>query len=51
LPDFGRQWAANGALFPRGADLLLVDETRVSALPRTTRLAEQVASVPTGQEA
>ncbi len=38
LPDFAAQWAANGALFPRGVDLLSVDEESVSALPRTTRL-------------
>jgi alpha-D-ribose 1-methylphosphonate 5-triphosphate synthase subunit PhnH len=45
FPDFGRQWAANVAMFPCGVDLLLVDEERVSALPRTTRLVAE--SVPT----
>jgi alpha-D-ribose 1-methylphosphonate 5-triphosphate synthase subunit PhnH len=31
-------WQANGARFPRGVDLLLVDAASVAALPRTTRL-------------
>lgn len=35
---FDEQWRQNGAIFPRGVDLLLVDDTTVSGLPRTTRL-------------
>jgi alpha-D-ribose 1-methylphosphonate 5-triphosphate synthase subunit PhnH len=31
-------WRANGARFPRGVDLLLVDVGSVAGLPRTTRL-------------
>ena len=31
-------WRANGARFPRGVDLLLVDAASVAGLPRTTRL-------------
>ena len=31
-------WRANGARFPRGVDLLLVDAGSVAGLPRTTRL-------------
>jgi alpha-D-ribose 1-methylphosphonate 5-triphosphate synthase subunit PhnH len=31
-------WRANGARFPRGVDLLLVDAGCVAGLPRTTRL-------------
>jgi alpha-D-ribose 1-methylphosphonate 5-triphosphate synthase subunit PhnH len=38
-------WRRNGARFPRGVDLLLVDDHQLTALPRTTRLA------PTGTEA
>jgi alpha-D-ribose 1-methylphosphonate 5-triphosphate synthase subunit PhnH len=36
--DFLAQWQLNHELFPRGIDLLLVDDGAVSALPRTTRL-------------
>lgn len=36
---FAAQWRANGRLFPRGVDLLIVAEDSVSALPRTTQLA------------
>lgn len=32
------EWRGNTALFPRGVDLLLVDEDAVTALPRTTHL-------------
>jgi len=39
LAGFLGQWKANTGLFPRGVDLLLVDEDAVSALPRTTKLA------------
>ncbi|CAD6010979.1 phosphonate C-P lyase system protein PhnH [Agreia sp. COWG] len=38
---FGEQWSRNVALFPRGVDLLLVDERAIEALPRTTRLTAQ----------
>lgn len=39
LPDrFWHQWAANGSLFPRGVDLILVSGTRLAALPRTTKV-------------
>lgn len=44
IADFAAQWRANGAAFPRGVDLLLVDDESVSALPRTTRLAPVAAS-------
>lgn len=36
--EFLPQWTANTATFPRGVDLVLVDECSVAALPRTTRL-------------
>jgi alpha-D-ribose 1-methylphosphonate 5-triphosphate synthase subunit PhnH len=48
IADFLGQWAANTGLFPRGVDLLLVDEGAVSALPRTTRLT---AEAPAGASA
>jgi alpha-D-ribose 1-methylphosphonate 5-triphosphate synthase subunit PhnH len=35
---FGRL-AINGALFPRGIDVVLVDDDAIVAIPRTTRLA------------
>ncbi|HEX3514561.1 MAG TPA: phosphonate C-P lyase system protein PhnH [Trebonia sp.] len=35
---FADAWHRNTAIFPRGVDLLLVDEDTVAALPRTTRL-------------
>jgi alpha-D-ribose 1-methylphosphonate 5-triphosphate synthase subunit PhnH len=37
---FAAQWQRNGALFPRGVDLLLVTENAVLGLPRTTKLSE-----------
>ena len=37
-PDFAAQWARNGALFPRGVDLVLASDDAFVALPRTTRL-------------
>jgi alpha-D-ribose 1-methylphosphonate 5-triphosphate synthase subunit PhnH len=46
IADFPAQWRANGAAFPRGVDLLLVDDEAVSALPRTTRLAPVAAAAP-----
>jgi alpha-D-ribose 1-methylphosphonate 5-triphosphate synthase subunit PhnH len=33
-------WAANGARFPRGVDLVLCAGDRLTALPRTTRIEE-----------
>ncbi len=36
--DFVAQWSANRELFPRGIDLLLVADTSVIGLPRTTRI-------------
>lgn len=48
IPDFLAQWQANARLFPRGVDLLLVDDDTVSALPRTTRLSPRAADA--GQE-
>jgi alpha-D-ribose 1-methylphosphonate 5-triphosphate synthase subunit PhnH len=38
-PSFLDEWRANSARFPRGVDLLLVEDDHVSAFPRTTRLA------------
>lgn len=35
---FVSQWQENRALFPRGVDLILTDETTVRGLPRTTAL-------------
>ena len=35
---FSAEWHRNTGIFPRGVDLLLVDEDTVAALPRTTRL-------------
>ena len=38
-PDgFADAWHRNTEVFPRGVDLLLVDEDTVTAVPRTTRL-------------
>jgi alpha-D-ribose 1-methylphosphonate 5-triphosphate synthase subunit PhnH len=38
-PDgFAGAWHRNTGIFPRGVDLLLVDEDTVAALPRTTHL-------------
>lgn len=42
LPDdFAARWAANGALFPCGIDLLLVAGDQVAALPRTVRVTRK----------
>ncbi|SMF80433.1 alpha-D-ribose 1-methylphosphonate 5-triphosphate synthase subunit PhnH [Tistlia consotensis] len=38
---FLEAWAANGALFPCGLDLVLVCGGRLAALPRTTRIARR----------
>lgn len=38
-PNFWREWRDNAALFPCGADLILVAGNRIAGLPRTT-LAE-----------
>ncbi len=45
--EFLPQWTANTATFPRGVDLLLVDEDAIAALPRTTRL-HAVGPAPIG---
>ncbi|WP_043364184.1 phosphonate C-P lyase system protein PhnH [Belnapia sp. F-4-1] len=37
---FLADWAANGARFPRGIDLVLCAGNRLAALPRTTRIEE-----------
>lgn len=39
-PHFREQWRANGALFPRGVDLLFVGAGQVAALPRSSRIVE-----------
>ncbi|GAB3393224.1 phosphonate C-P lyase system protein PhnH [Humibacter soli] len=44
--EFLAEWRANGALFPRGADLLIVGDDSVSALPRTTRLTASGSHEP-----
>ena len=36
--DFAARWAANHALFPRGADLILCAGTALAALPRSVRV-------------
>jgi len=36
--SFFGEWQRNTGIFPRGVDLLLVDDDTVTALPRTTRL-------------
>ncbi|WOQ17894.1 phosphonate C-P lyase system protein PhnH [Raineyella sp. W15-4] len=38
--DFPVQWAANGAAFPRGVDLVFAADDTLVGLPRTTRLTE-----------
>lgn len=35
------EWTANGALFPRGIDLVLVADRRIAALPRTTAVGTE----------
>lgn len=40
-PHFESMWAENGALFPRGADLILAAGNRILCLPRTTRLKKK----------
>lgn len=35
---FHEQWAANGALFPRGVDLVFAAAATIAALPRSTKL-------------
>ena len=35
---FSAEWHRNAGMFPRGVDLLLVNDDTVAALPRTTRL-------------
>lgn len=41
--DFLARWRENGALFPRGIDLVLVEDARLLCLPRTTRLQSREA--------
>lgn len=41
--DFLARWQENGALFPRGIDLVLVKGQRFLCLPRTTRLQSREA--------
>lgn len=43
--DFADQWAANGARFPRGVDLIIAGADAVVGLPRTTRLTETATEV------
>ena len=39
LPDdFCAQWAANGALFPQGVDVILAQGQRLAALPRSVKI-------------
>lgn len=38
--DFADQWAANGAVFPRGVDLVFAGDDALVGLPRTARLSE-----------
>ncbi len=40
-PHFERMWAENGALYPRGVDLVLAAGGQILCLPRTTRLARK----------
>lgn len=35
--DFAGRWAANGALYPAGVDLIITTRSRLAALPRSTR--------------
>ncbi len=39
--DFIAQWAANGARFPRGVDLILAAPGAVACLPRSTRVRQE----------
>ncbi|MBT9371649.1 phosphonate C-P lyase system protein PhnH [Rhizobium sp. CSW-27] len=52
--DFLRQWSGNGALFPRGVDVVLTAGRRLVALPRTCKitaktLTESVAETPASE--
>lgn len=38
---FQMQWRENGALYPRGVDIILAAPGAVACLPRTTRIAER----------
>ena len=44
LPEtFMRLWSDNGAIFPRGVDVILTCDRRFAALPRTTKIREMEA--------
>ncbi|ANY10553.1 phosphonate C-P lyase system protein PhnH [Pseudonocardia sp. HH130630-07] len=45
---FVDQWRTNGGLFPRGVDLLVIDDDSVLGLPRTTRLHASTDPQPEG---
>lgn len=40
-PHFEAMWGANGLLYPRGVDVLLVSGTEMMGLPRTTRISRK----------
>jgi alpha-D-ribose 1-methylphosphonate 5-triphosphate synthase subunit PhnH len=46
--DFLDQWAANGAAFPLGVDLILAAGAEIAALPRSTRIARGAGDARTG---
>lgn len=48
--DFLRQWSENGALFPRGVDVVLTAGRQLVALPRTCKItAAAVAETPASE--
>lgn len=45
LPDdFSAQWAANGALFPQGVDVILTQGQRLVALPRSVKIEPEIGT-------
>ena len=45
LPDdFCAQWAANGALFPQGVDVILTQGQRLVALPRSVKIEPEIGT-------